>query len=71
MIENKILYIANENGDWWALSPDDVIYVMHPDQTPTDASPNDDKFESVIMENGETLAGFYDALHATVFGDCS
>jgi hypothetical protein len=49
------LYIANENGDWWEFNPNDVIYVMRPEDCPVDAAPNDDKFERVIMENGTTV----------------
>ena len=55
----NILYVANENGDWWALSPNDEIYVMRPDQMPDDASEMDDKFEQVIMENGTTIEGLF------------
>lgn len=55
----NILYIANENGDWWAFGPDDVIYVMRPDQTPADASDTDDKFERVIMEHGTIIEDLF------------
>ena len=63
---NKTLYVANENGDWWALSPDDVIYVMRPDQIPADVSDADDKFEQVIMEHGTTVEGLFDDLTKVV-----
>lgn len=56
------LYVANENGDWWLLSPGDVIYVMRPDQIPADASDADDKFEDVIMQYGTPIENLYEDL---------
>lgn len=65
MAEN-ILYVANENGDWWVFNPQDVIYVMRPDQIPADASPDDDKFEQVIMEHGTTIEELFADLSEVV-----
>jgi hypothetical protein len=65
MTEN-ILYVANENGDWWAFNPNDVIYVMRPDQMPADASDADDKFEQVIMEHGTAVEDLYADLSKVV-----
>ena len=67
----NILYVANENGDWWALSPEDVIYVMRPDQMPDDASDADDKFEQVIMEHGTTIEDLYTDLSEVLKGERS
>jgi len=50
------LYVANENGDWWILSPGDVIYVMPSNKIlPDEVSDMDDKFEKVIMEHGTVI----------------
>jgi len=56
------LYIANENGDWWEFNPNDVIYVMRPEDCPVDAAPNDDKFEAVIIKNGIEVKELYQDL---------
>lgn len=57
------LYVANENGDWWVLSPGDVIYVMSSSTTlPEGVSDADDKFEQVIMEHGITVENLYEDL---------
>jgi hypothetical protein len=56
------LYIANENGDWWEFNPNDVLYIMRPEDCPVDESPDNDKFESVIMENGTTVEELYSDL---------
>lgn len=58
----RSLYVANENGDWWLIFPGDVIYVMHPDQIPADASDVDDKFEQVIMEHGTVIENLFEDL---------
>ncbi|NCZ57860.1 MAG: hypothetical protein EBY75_06075 [Actinobacteria bacterium] len=57
------LYVANENGDWWILSPDDVIYVMSANKIlPEGISDADDKFEQVIMEHGTVVQNLYEDL---------
>lgn len=56
------LYIANENGDWWEFNPNDVLYIMRPEDCPFDESPDNDKFERVIMENGTTVEELYSDL---------
>jgi len=57
------LYVANENGDWWVLSPGDVIYVMSSSTTlPEGVSDADDKFEQVIMEHGHVIEDLYEDL---------
>ena len=56
------LYIANENGDWWEFNPNDVLYIMRPEDCPVDESPDNDKFERVIMENGTTVEELYSDL---------
>lgn len=56
------LYIANENGDWWEFNPNDVLYIMRPEDCPVDESPDNDKFEHVIMENGTTVEELYSDL---------
>ena len=56
------LYIANENGDWWEFNPNDVMYVMRPEDCPVDESPDNDKFEAVIMENGIEVKELYQDL---------
>ena len=57
------LYVANENGDWWILSPGDVIYVMTSNKIlPDGASDMDDKFEQVIMEHGTIIEDLYEDL---------
>jgi hypothetical protein len=59
-MSKKELYIANQNGDWWMITPESVLYVLRPDEIPTDSSDGDDKFEDVIMENGTEITGFFD-----------
>lgn len=61
-MDKPYLYVANENGDWWALGPDDVIYVMRPEDCPAEHSDQDDKFEDVIAEHGTTVHELYDDL---------
>jgi len=56
------LYIANENGDWWEFNPNDVIYIMRKEDCPADESPDNDKFERVIMENGTPVEELYSDL---------
>ena len=56
------IYIANENGDWWEFSPNDVIYVMRKEDCPVDESPDNDKFEDVIIENGFAIHELYSDL---------
>ena len=56
------LYIANENGDWWEFNPGDVLYAMRPEDCPADESPDNDKFEYVIMENGIEVQELYQDL---------
>ena len=56
------LYIANENGDWWEFNHNDVLYIMRPEDCPVDESPDNDKFEAVIMENGTTVEELYSDL---------
>ncbi len=56
------LYIANENGDWWEFNPDDVMYVMRKEDCPAEESPDNDKFEGVIMENGTVVEELYSDL---------
>lgn len=58
----RTLYVANENGDWWVLSPNDVIYVMDTDKIPAGASDLDDKFEQVIMEHGTVIEDLFEDL---------
>lgn len=60
------LYVANENGDWWLLSPGDVIYAMRPDQIPAGASDADDKFEDVIMQYGVSIENLYEDLSEVI-----
>ena len=56
------LYVANENGDWWLMSPGDVIYIMRTDKIPAGASDLDDKFEQTIMEHGTVIENLYEDL---------
>jgi len=56
------LYIANENGDWWEFNPGDALYIMRPEDCPADESPDNDKFEYVIMENGIEVQELYQDL---------
>jgi len=59
----KSLYVANENGDWWILSPDDVIYVMDSSKIlPEGVTDLDDKFEQVIMEHGTVIENLFEDL---------
>lgn len=56
------IYIANENGDWWEYRKDSVLYLID-DEDPAikqlmideDASPDHDKFEQFIQNNGEAV----------------
>ena len=65
------LYVANENGDWWILSPGDVIYVMPSNKIlPDGVSDMGDKFEKVIMEHGTVVEDLYEDL-ASVLDDIS
>lgn len=56
------LYVANENGDWWVITPGSVLYVLRPEDMPEGASDADDKFEDVIMENGTVVEELFDDL---------
>jgi hypothetical protein len=59
------IYASNENGDWWEVTPDQVIYILDTD-TLSDYDknyiletwgdiPSDDKFERVIEEYGTAI----------------
>ena len=63
----RSLYVANENGDWWILSPDDVIYVMDSSKIlPEGVTDLDDKFEQVIMEHGHVIEDLYEDLSSLI-----
>jgi hypothetical protein len=56
-------YLANENGDWWAVEEGDGYLFLIDDSDPAiaeamkseDASPNDDKFERFIQRYGTVV----------------
>ena len=64
------LWIANENGDWWAFDPKDAFYILDTDDLPEeiakewgylneDGTPNKDNDDwaddSLIWEYGKTV----------------
>lgn len=56
------VYIANENGDWWEYVKGSVLYVLDDENagvkelmSEEDTSPDDDKFERFIQNNGEAI----------------
>jgi hypothetical protein len=56
-------YLANENGDWWAVGEGEGYLFLIDDTDPAiaeamkseDASPNDDKFERFIQRHGKVV----------------
>jgi hypothetical protein len=56
------VYIANENGDWWEYTKDSVLYILNDENhgvkelmAEADTSPDSDKFEQFIQQNGEAI----------------
>ena len=44
-----MIFIANENGDWWQFRPEDVLYILNTDDLPEEIA----KEWGYIDENGE------------------
>jgi len=60
------IFVANENGDWWEITPDSLLWAIKTEDIPAEFSPDDDKFEQTIQEYGSTITGFYKSVSRTL-----